>query len=312
MKVKFHIPDFTHHYGVNLAIAMMLKNCPEYFREGVEIASVFGTFPQSLWNGGRTTGGKCDMNYVKHVLKTFNNIGIPLRFTFTNPVLEEKHLSDKFCNDIMKLADNGLNEVIVNSPILEEYIRTVYPRYKLTSSTCKRITELDKLKEELEKDYSIVVVDYDFNNKYELLEQIPHKEKCEILINPCCDPNCKKRVEHYRRIGLQQIEFCEHIENHPGEPFDLEKSAHETAIGCGCGTRSAFEIRKLPNNITPDDIWDKYVPMGFSQFKIEGRTANLLNTVENYMYYMVKPEYRDQARFLLMYNMDRNGFIKLS
>lgn len=215
MSIKFHIPDFTHHFGVNLAIASMLKGAPEYFREGVEIASVFGTFPQSLWNGGRTTGGKCDLNYVKHVIKTFNSMGIPLRFTFTNPVLEEKHLSDEFCNTVMQLADNGLNEVIVNSQILEDYIREKYPNYKITSSTCKRITELDKLSEELEKKYNLVVVDYDFNNKFELLEQIPNKERCEILINPVCDPGCKMRVEHYRKIGLQQIEFCDHIKNHP-------------------------------------------------------------------------------------------------
>ena len=66
-------------------------------------------------------------DFVKGVTNYFNSKGIPLRFTFTNPMLEKKHLSDKFCNAIMHYADNGMNEVIVASPLLEEYIRKNYP-----------------------------------------------------------------------------------------------------------------------------------------------------------------------------------------
>lgn len=308
MTVKFHLPDFAKHFGLNFVFVSMLANCPHFFREGVEIASIFGTFPQSLWNGGRTTDGICDLNFVKRVLKSFNDKGIPLRFTFTNPVLEKKHLNDKFCNDIMKLADNGLNEVIINSPLLEEYIRRKYPNYRLTSSTCKRITDFDALNEELEKDYSLVVLDYDFNNKFDILKKIQRKEKCEILVNPCCDPNCKMRTEHYRRVGIQQIQFCEHIAKHPNKPLT---STISTEMNCGCGDRCIFDNMKLSNNISPEDIWQKYVPMGFEHFKIEGRTSTNLNMIETYIYYMIKPEYHDEARFTLLFNLEKNGVIRI-
>ena len=43
----------------------------------------------------------------------------------------------------MKVADNGMNEVLVVSPILEEYIRKNYPGYKVNSSTCKAIKDID-------------------------------------------------------------------------------------------------------------------------------------------------------------------------
>ena len=43
---------------------------------------------------------------------------------------------------------------------------------------------------ELEKDYHIVVLAYDLNNNWEVLEKLPHKEKIEILANACCDPHC--------------------------------------------------------------------------------------------------------------------------
>ena len=68
MKVRFHLPDFAKHFGLNFVFVSMKENCPHFFREGVEIASVFGTFPQSLWNGGRNTDGICDLNFAKRVL----------------------------------------------------------------------------------------------------------------------------------------------------------------------------------------------------------------------------------------------------
>ena len=51
--------------------------------------------------------------------------------------------------------------------------------------------------------------------------------------------------------------------------------------------------------------------MGFSQFKIEGRTTTRLNLIETYMYYMIKPECRDEARCMLLFNLEKNGIIRI-
>lgn len=220
MNVKFHLPDFTTHFTLNLVFLSMLKSCPQYFREGVEIASVYGAFPPSLWNGGRVIGGKCDESFVRQAVEAFNSQGIPLRFTFTNPALKEEHLSDPFCNMVMKAADNGMNGVIVNSPLLEDYIRKNYPKYKLTSSTCKRLDDGERLAAELEKDYHIVVVDYDLNNRFDILEKLPNKEKCEFLVNSNCRPKCPDRAQHYYNVGLQQIGYSNHVRKYPDQPYD--------------------------------------------------------------------------------------------
>ena len=50
--------------------------------------------------------------------------------------------------------------------------------------------------------------------------------------------------------------------------------------------------------------------MGFEQFKIEGRTIDLFNLMEHYMYYMVKPECRDEARLRLYIQLAKRGVIK--
>ena len=307
MRVRFHLPDFSGNYKLNLLFAEMLRHKPEFFREGVEIASFYGVFPPSIWNGGRTQGGVVDKTFVKSVIKAFNDRGIPLRFTFTNPALEKKHLSDNFCNMVMTIANNGMNECIVMSPILEDYIRNNYPKYKLTSSTCKRITDPAKLEEELAKDYSLVVVDYHVNHNFEVLQKLPRTQHCAPLVNAFCAPNCPRRSAHYQSIGVQQIAYNEHIKKYPNAPFNVEKYDPEHFRDCPYSQRGIFEIRKLRTHISPDDIWEKYVPMGFEQFKIEGRTASPINVLETYMYYMAKPECRDEARFTLLKTMENSG-----
>ena len=72
---------------------------------------------------------------------------------------------DTYCNLIMRLADNGMNQVLVNSPVVEQYIRDNYPSFPLISSTTKRITDTKELISELGKDYRLVVLDYDLNNR---------------------------------------------------------------------------------------------------------------------------------------------------
>ncbi|EWM55150.1 hypothetical protein [Ruminococcus flavefaciens] len=316
MKVRFHLPDFARLFRFNANFLNMLDNSPEFFREGVEIASIYGVFPPSIWNGGRVMHGMCQKDFVKGVTNYFNGRGIPLRFTFTNPMLEKKHLSDEFCNMVMHIADNGMNECIVVSPILEEYIRKNYPGFKLTSSTCKRITDPEALKAEMEKDYHIVVLDYDFNNKFDILEKIPHKEKCEILVNACCNPECQYRSLHYQTMGTEQIAYANHVKKYPNLQYDAKKFAEahpegEPVFNCKCDLRSLYDIQGLRTHITPDDIWNKYVPMGFNQFKIEGRTFDIFNLMEHYLYYMVKPEYINKARLTLLRNMSINGVIKI-
>lgn len=52
MIVNFHLPGLRQNYPLNMLILNLLKTKPDWFREGVRIASFFGEFPTSLWNGG--------------------------------------------------------------------------------------------------------------------------------------------------------------------------------------------------------------------------------------------------------------------
>lgn len=294
MDIKFHIPDFMRHLKLNLTLAEYMRRYPEKFRDNVKIGSVYGSFPNMTWNGGRFLMGSAEPKVCKEIIKQFNQRGIPCRFTMTNPLITPKHLSDSLCNAILKAVNNGMNEVIVCSPLLEDYIRSHFPGMPITSSTCKQIEDYDQLCAEMEKDYSLVVLDYNFNNNSEVLEKLPHKEKAELLINACCDPACKRRGEHYRSIGRSQIALTEHMSKHKGTDFKPE------IFECDCMNRHFYQTVDSPLHISPEEIYEKLVPMGYSNFKIEGRSLPDVNVLENYIYYMVKPEYKDEVRLELL------------
>ena len=140
MDVKFHLPGLRQNFPLNMLVVSLLEQEPERFREGVKIASFFGEFPTSLWNGGRLSNyDQCDARYIRNVVKAINAKGIPVRYTYTNMLLTEEDLKDPYCNFCMKVADNGMNEVMIFSPLLEQYIRENYPSFKLNSSTCEEM-----------------------------------------------------------------------------------------------------------------------------------------------------------------------------
>lgn len=297
MKARFHIPDFWGHGLLNLNLIDMMKEHPEYFRDGVEIASVYGCFPPAKWNSGRNINGFASEDKVKMVLDKFNSRGIPCRYTFTNPLLTEEHMNDQYCNRLLELGNNGLNEVIVNTQVVEDHVRKNFPEYKLTSSTCKQIRDLDGLIAELEKDYHLVVIDYNWNNNFEMLEKIPEKyrSRIEILICPYCFPNCKRRGDHYKFLGDQQIRRATLNTMNVGM-LDVQMESH---FECEAISRCFLETTEFATHITPDDLYTKYTDMGFEHFKIEGRAMHPFNVLESYVYYLVKPEYKDLVRLKL-------------
>ena len=279
--VYWHLPGFCYFRLLNQVIINMMKDYPDKFREGYRIGSAYGTFPGAIWNGGRAVFGITGKSDIQSILKIYNSRGIPVRFTWTNSLLEEKHVHDTYCNLIMQLANNGLNQVLVNSPILEEYIRCEYPDYKLISSTTKRIVDAKALCDELEKDYYLVVLDYDMNHDEAALAVVePYADRVEILVNEVCYPGCPKRAEHYRQQSQMQLEYD--VNTDFPCPNQTEK-------------RGFSECMKRPAFISNEEI-GSYIDRGFVNFKIAGRGMPIDYVKESYLYFLVKDEHRDFIR----------------
>lgn len=279
-KIYWHLPGLCYHGMLNHVLIDTMKRFPQMFMDGYEIGSVYGTFPGAIWNGGRNIiDGFSSKPEVERVIKSYNNYGIPVRFTWTNCLIEEKHTYDTYCNMIMKAGNNGMNQALVNTPAMEEYLRREYPNYKLLSSTTKRILDVDKLLAELEKDYFLVVLDYDFNHNEEVIEKLkPYADRIEILVNESCRPNCPSRSKHYEEISKYTLDF--------------DTSIKFICVDPNPDKRSFKGVRKCPSFMSNDDI-ERYAKMGFRNFKIVGRNEAQSFYLDALIYFMVKPENRD-------------------
>ena len=279
--VYWHLPGFCYFRQLNLAMITLMKEYQNCFRPGYRIGSVYGTFPGAIWNGGRAVMGLAGKREIEGTLKLYNSRGVPVRFTWTNSVLEEKHVYDTYCNLIMRLADNGMNQVLVNVPVLEAYIRREYPGYKLISSTTKRINETGGVLKELEKDYFLVVLDYDLNHDGKTLAAIePKADRVEILVNEVCSPGCPLRAEHYAQQSRAQLEFD------VSDLFHCPNSNQQ---------KDFAECMKRPAFISNEEI-GSYIDRGFVNFKIAGRGMPQNYVFDAYLYFLVKEDQRDFIR----------------
>lgn len=276
----FNVPGVYDHFSLNMFFLDLMEEHPEYFYPDVKISSIFGNFHYCIWDGGRNF-----MRYTQateevmlNIKQAYEHYEIPVRFVFTNPLIEEKHLHSRFENLQLEIFHTGQNEVVVNSSLLEQYIRENYPKYKIISSTTKRLNKAEDFLNELSKDYYQVCLDYDLNKDMELLNSIPKelRGKCEFLINAICHPHCPIRKKHYALTGRAQLTYLREKYTVP-ECTIQDSPVHPNTMNKG-------------NNLSNEEI-DAYNKMGYKYFKIEGRTLPSDIILMQYLYYWVKPEW---------------------
>lgn len=273
--IYWHLPGFSVFRDLNSTLIDVMQEYPNCFYDNYRVGSVYGTFPGAIWNGGRTVLGFCSKNEIERTIQLYNSKNVPMRFTWTNPLIEERHLNDTFCNLIMQMADNGQNQVLVNTDILEKYLRKNYPNFKFISSTTKRITDPDKLHDELKKDYFMVVLDYDMNHNEEVLKGLePMADRVEILVDEICFPNCPNRLKHYRDEAMKQLQY------EVAKPFPCP-NRQEKKTFADCMNKPAFISRNQMHD---------YINRGFRNFKLVGRGLPQSVVVDSYMYFLVKED----------------------
>lgn len=282
MKVYYHLPGLFEFYEFYKVFLHLYQKHREYFYDWCEIGSIYGAPSECIFAGGRTSFADSDAYDVLNLMKEY---GISSRLTFSNSLLEECHLEDKKCNDLLKLFNDKNNGIIVNSDILVEYLKKNYPDYYLVSSTTKVITDFNEFIKELDREeFKYVVPDFRLNKNLDRLGKLDQeqKNKVEFLVNECCYIGCRNRKKCYenvskKNLGIECEDFiCREPDGDKGYRFSLAK--------------------KNPSFISVKDIKDIYLPMGFNNFKIEGRGLGSALLLEFILYYMVKEEYQLNVR----------------
>lgn len=284
MTAHFHLPGLFEFYDLYKAFLPLYRNHREWFYDWCDIASIYGSPSDCLWGGGRVGFGEADAEDVFELMKEF---GISSRLTFSNSLLKEEHLSDIKCNELCRLFEKEpvKNGVIVYSDLLLDYLKRKFPGFYFVSSTTKVLTDFSDFKMELARnEFSFVVPDFRLNKKFEKLEALDEglKNKVEFLCNECCSPFCQERKICYENVSRKNL--------------GLECSDHHCAAPDGDKGYRFSSAMKSPLFIGIDDIQNKYLKMGFSNFKIEGRGLGSAMVLEFLLYYLVRPKYQINVR----------------
>ena len=179
------------------------------------------------------------------------------------------------------------NGVIVHSELLLDYLKASYPELYLVSSTTKVLTDFDDLVKELDReDFSYVVPDFRLNKRFDRLENLSEqqKNKVEFLCNECCYFGCTDRRACYEDVSRRILGEAEKDYDHKCTAPDHD------------GGYRFSKAMLNPGFIGIDDIRNIYIPMGYMNFKIEGRGLGSALILEFLLYYMTKPEYRINVR----------------
>lgn len=285
-KAYYHLPGLFEFYEFYSIFLPLYRTHRDYFYDWCDIGSIYGAPADCLWGGGRAGFGEADPTDVMELMQEY---GISARLTFSNSLLREEHLSDKKCNDLCRLfqtADTGrLNGVIVHSDLLAEYLLKNYPDLYLVSSTTKVLTDFNDLLKELDRrEFCYVVPDFRLNKSFDKLGRLtqPQKDKVEFLCNECCFFGCLDRKACYENVSRKNLgETCP--EHYCTAPDSEEGYKFSKAM-------------KNPGFISVNDITSTYLPMKFSDFKIEGRGLGSALLLEFILYYMTRPEYEINVR----------------
>ncbi|MDD6825241.1 MAG: hypothetical protein PUE12_03880 [Oscillospiraceae bacterium] len=285
LTAHYHLPGLFEFYELYRAFLPVYREHREYFYSWCDIGSVYGSPADCLWGGGRVGFGDNDPSEVHALMQEY---GISSRLTLSNSLIRSEHLKDRKCNSLCGVfnTDQGVqNGVIIHSDLLLDYLKKNFPGFYFVSSTTKVITDFDEFVRETDRDdFLFAVPDFRLNRCFDRLSKmnVKEKNKVEFLCNECCWFDCADRKICYENVSRKNLgENCpDHICTSPeaGDGYMFSKAM------------------KNPGFISVDDIRNIYMPMGFSNFKIEGRGLGSALILEFILYYMTKPEYQLNVR----------------
>ena len=285
MKAVYHLPGLFEFYDLYKGFLPLFRGHRDWFHDWCDIGSVYGAPAGCPWDGGRAGFGDAEPAAVAVLMKEY---GISARLTFSNSRLREADLADPACNRLCDLFNkNGSvpSGIILSSDILLDYLQGKYPGFYFISSTTKVLTEFRQLKEELEKpSFRYVVPDFRLNKAWDRLNSLEEKlkEKVEFLCNEACWFDCPDRKACYENVSRKNLgEDC--ADHRCVSPYAQRGYRFSDAMN-------------NPGFIGIQDIQDLYLPNGFSQFKVEGRSLGSAVVLEMLLYYLTKPEYQLRVR----------------
>lgn len=279
--LRFYIPDLER-LAAPLYIYDILEKHKDCFIPNIRIEAIYGVFNGMLWNGGRgpkASYKRLEISQIAEIIAAINELGISVRFTTTNMLLEPKHLDDEFCNAIFHLANQSkINDALIASPVLYEYVKKTYPNIRLCKSIVNHVDSINELKHELDTyNWHTLVPACKLTLEQDFLDlEQDYKDHIEIMLNGCFGKKecCMRHYEHESRMNL---------EGKPDTPLDCLDTPHpyiQRHFNDYKGVRKTEIYR--------DELTHYFIKQGYSRFKIVGRERSPSGIVTAFLKYTLR------------------------
>lgn len=236
--------------------------------------------PKSVWSGGRPSvvAQKLPEEVFEAYLSAYSERGMTVALTFSRLVVEPGDYEDIYANQLLDVAARYGCEIILYDDGLADYIRSRYPELRLICSLNRAMSDFkngfNKMDETsyyrmLLDRYDEVVIRCEYAmDDDNLLALADEADRCEIICNQFCVPECRNVFRH-----VSSQENWEHEAN-PQPCYSMK---------CAADLR-----QRLAGNLHfSDGRINEFAALGFTKMKLAGRNAPIpkfLEMVSNYIF----------------------------
>lgn len=246
------------------------KEKPFAFNNSIQKLSFFYMFPYSIWSITNNRDHYISFENVTADINKLEDFCCDIYLEFENINLEEKYFKDRYSNMVLDvIKDKPFNAVVFNNE-LANYIKNKCPKAKLIQSAVKN-------KVAIEPPFDMNVIGYNYY-KYNKSDIVPNKQSYIISVNSFCYNT------HMCADYLSQ------------NKLDYEADKPNLCMN-RMGTFS--EMKKNALFVSLEEM-DNLCAEGFDTFLVKTNCDNIYEKMETYLYYTVKPEYRDSIRLELI------------
>ncbi len=285
--LNFGLPNLLSGFFINKLLINLQNEHSEYFRENHRISFVYGCFPYSVWTV-RRKGKYTNLKTISTIIEFYEKNNISVNLMFNNNLIKKEYLCDTFSNIVLKQCYKKNNCVFVKSKILADYIRKNYPLYNVI-----KIVDFNDVKQ------NNILIEDRYNHLLDV-EKLKKQKNIYLILNPMCSPDCNLYDFHREYTANSQIHFIK----------------NENNFLCPLKTDINFyDIQQNKNFISIDTI-KKFPQNGRFNFMISdceifqdvNVVYNTFDIIESYIYYLIKPQYQNKIRNLLIYEYVKQNY----
>lgn len=276
--IYFTLADFFYNKTINENFIKLSRNHLNWFLDkNIIFTQIKGTFPYNLWNGG--------INNIFGDIQVYDNIkkmsdtSLPLRFDFSNILLEQSDFYDIMSNTILDIFSFTQFYIEISNIELMNYIHNKYPNYKFIMSKnsnllCPSTPEVvNNVLSNL--DLELFTIPNEVKTNIDYLTKINLPNKIEVVINQTCPLDCPNYFNCIAAENNSQLFY--------------------SSLGTYSRCKNTYNYTNNKSLIPLNTIKEFYLPLNVNHFIIESCHSSQKDYGIFLIDYFIKNEFKYNA-----------------